>query len=166
MEYLIDVPRTPAPSPAGDTFGALVADVLRLMRADFQQRARSHSLPPQLHRLLLAVHRTPGCRQVELAERLDLSPVTVGRMLDRLEKQGLVRREAHPTDRRAARVSVDAKALPQVRRLAEFAQEAQERALEGMAPDERRAVMAALRQVRDNLLAARSESAKRQRRHG
>lgn len=146
---------TPSPSQVPDTLGAMLADLLRLLRADFYQRGRSQALAPQLHRLLLIAHRIPGCRQVELASWLDLSPVTVGRMLDRLEQQGLIRRETHPTDRRATRVHVEAKALPLVRRLTELLAQAHERALAGMSIEDREALMAGLRRVHANLSTAR-----------
>ncbi len=144
----------------------MLADLLRLMRADFYQRTRSQALAPQLHRLLLAVHRSPGCRQVELAGWLDLSPVTVGRMLDRLEQQGLVRRDSHPTDRRATRIHVETRALPLVKRLNDLLVQAHARALAGMTTDEREALMAGLRRVHENLSTARDQATSGRRHHG
>jgi MarR family transcriptional regulator for hemolysin len=159
------MPATSVEPGAQESFGALLADVLRLLRSDFLRRARTPSLPPQLHRLLLAAHRHPGCRQVELAAWLDLSPVTVGRMLDRLERQGLLRREQHPTDRRATVVHVERKALPQVRRLAGFARRTLDRAFTGMTPTERQVLLTGLQKVRMNLSGARGTGTGR-RTHG
>lgn len=144
----------------------MLADLLRLLRANLYPPARAQSLTPQLHRLLLAAHRRPGCRQVELAGWLDLSPVTVGRMLDRLEQQGLVRRQSHPTDRRATRIHVEAKALPIVRRLDDQLAKAHERALAGMTSEEREALMAGLRRVHENLSTARERATTERRCHG
>jgi len=160
MDYTSSLPRVP------ETLGPLLADVLRLLRADFQRRTRTQGLSPQLHRLLLAAHHLPGCRQVELAGWLDLSPVTVGRMLDRLEQQGLVRRESHPTDRRATRIHVDAKALPLVKRLTELGLQTHERALAGIGTEERQALMAGLRRVHENLSTARVRATTGRRNHG
>lgn len=153
-------------SQVPDTLAAMLADLLRLLRADFYQRTRSQALAPQLYRLLLTVHRRPGCRQVELASWLDLSPVTVGRMLDRLEQQGLVRRESHPTDRRATRIHVEAKALPLVKRLNELLVQAHGRALAGMSTAEQDALMAGLRRVHENLSTARGRATAGRRNHG
>jgi DNA-binding MarR family transcriptional regulator len=135
-----------------EQLGVLLIDVLRLLRADFSQRARGVSLTPQLHRLLLLIHRNPRCRQVQLAEWLEITPVTVGRMLDRLEKQELIRRDGHPDDRRATCVELDPKALPLVQRLAGFAAATRARALEGLGADERAALVNGLRRVHENLL--------------
>jgi DNA-binding MarR family transcriptional regulator len=137
---------------AGDEqFGFLVVDILRLLRADFSGRTRGMALTPQLHRLLLHVHRDPGCRQVELAGWLEITPVTVGRMLDRLEKQHLIRRESHPADRRATCVRIEPKALPIVKKLTDAATMTRSRALQGISASERRALIASLRRIHLNL---------------
>jgi DNA-binding MarR family transcriptional regulator len=131
--------------------GFLLADVLRLLRADFAARSEKMPLTPALHRLLLYVHRKPGCRQVELAEWLDVTPVTVGRMIDRLEKQKLVRRESDPDDRRAACVVVDEGAQALLARLNAMAAQTRERAFRGLSELQREALLAALVRIRDNL---------------
>jgi DNA-binding MarR family transcriptional regulator len=132
--------------------GVLLTDVLRLLRVDFYRRARGVALTPQLHRLLLVINRHPRCRQVQLAEWLEITPVTVGRMLDRLEKQGMIRRDGHPDDRRAVCVELAPDALPLVKRLTGFAELTRERALEGIADDERSMLLELLGRVRDNLV--------------
>jgi DNA-binding MarR family transcriptional regulator len=154
------------PAESQESFGSLLAEVVRLLRSDFVRRARSNSLGPQQHRLLLAAHGLPGCRQIELARRLDLSPVTVGRMLDRLEAQGLIRRERHPLDRRATRVYLERKALSQVHRLADTVDETHERAFAGIGAEQRQALVDGLRQVRENLMATRKRAKAPRRDHG
>lgn len=151
---------------APEAFGPLLADVLRLLRADFLRRTREQALTPQLHRLLLVAHRNPGCRQVELAEWLEISPVTIGRMLDRLEHQGLLRRERHPTDRRATRIHLEQQALPIVKRLAEISGQVQDRALAGLDAAERHALLAGLRRVHANLVQGQRNGTGGGRRHG
>ena len=143
--------RTATGRPGEEHLGMLLTDVLRLLRADFYRRATGIPLTPQLHRLLMLVHRNPRCRQVELAEWLELTPVTVGRMLDRLEKQQLVRRDGHPADRRAVCVELEPGALPLVQRLAGIATETRERALKGLDIRDRTALIDALARLRDNL---------------
>lgn len=149
------MPTTASASPSPpEAFGPLVSDVLRLLRTDFLRRTREQSLTPQLHRLLLIAHRHPGCLQVQLAEKLDITPVTVGRMLDRLEKQGLLRREQHSTDRRATRIHLEPGALPIVKRLTASLRETGERALAGLDAAQREALLASLRRVQENLAQA------------
>lgn len=144
----------------------LLTDVLRLLRADFYRRAPGIPLTPQLHRLLMLVHRNPRCRQVELAEWLELTPVTVGRMLDRLEKQQFVRRDSHPEDRRAVCVELEPRALPLVKRLAGIATETRERALEGLEATDRTALINALARVRENLQREPGVRSKKDAAHG
>jgi DNA-binding MarR family transcriptional regulator len=130
----------------------LIADILRLMRQDFARRTRAMPLSPALHRLLIHVQRRPGCRQVELADWLDVTPVTVGRMLDRLERQKLVRRENHPVDRRATCVYVGEGAGELLSHLTAKASETRQRAVDGLSPQQRRELIAALKLVKSNLL--------------
>jgi len=132
-------------------FGFLMADVLRLLRADFAARARGMPLTPALHRLLIYIYREPGCRQVELAELLNITPVTVGRMIDRLEKQQLVRRESYPDDRRASRVVVDEGAKALLTRLEAMAEQTREWAFNGLTEPQRDEFLAVLARIRDNL---------------
>lgn len=145
---------TPTPEePEEMTLGILMADVLRLLRQDFASRTRSMPLSPALHRLLIYVQRRPGCRQVELAEFLDITPVTVGRMIDRLERQNLVRRENHPVDRRATCVYVAEGAAELLSKLTSKANETRQRAFEGLSVPQRRDLLASLKIVRSNLTA-------------
>ena len=141
------------------TLAMLIADILRLMRQDFAQRTRAMPLSPALHRLLIHVQRRPGCRQVELADWLDVTPVTVGRMLDRLERQKLVRRENHPVDRRASCVYIDEGAGELLSHLTAKASETRQRAVDGLSPTQRRELIAALKLVKSNLLDDETASA-------
>lgn len=151
--------RTAAEEPEELMLGILMADVLRLMREDFAARTRAMPLSLSLHRLLLYVQRRPGSRQVELAEWLDVTPVTVGRMIDRLERQNLVRRESHPADRRAICVFVGEGATELLDRLSGKASETRQRALAGLSAEERRQLLAVLDRLRSNLAAPESQPA-------
>jgi DNA-binding MarR family transcriptional regulator len=133
--------------------GFLTADVLRLLREDFAVRTRAMPLSPALHRLLIYVERNPGCRQVELAQWLDITPVTVGRMIDRLEKRKLVRRQSHPEDRRASCVVVDEGAKALLERLNGLAGQTRERAFRGVTLQQRDELLTVLARIRDNLTA-------------
>jgi len=129
----------------------LLSDAVRLLRRDFAERAQGLGLTPALHRLLFYVQRSPGCPQVELADWLDIKPVTVGRMIDRLETQRLVRRESDPDDRRVSRIYLEEAAEPLMAQLKAHAALSRERAFCGFAPAERQALLGALERVRDNL---------------
>lgn len=143
------VDRNAAPDEA--RLAILLSDVLRLLRQDFAVRAEGTSLTPALWRLLFHVERSEGGRQTDLAERLDLTPVTVGRMIDRLEKQQLVRRVADAQDRRASRVYLGRRAGPMLERLHEIARATNERASFGLDPAALETLLASLARVRANL---------------
>jgi DNA-binding MarR family transcriptional regulator len=129
----------------------LLSDTVRLLRAEFARRVPGFALTPALIRLLFYVQRVPGCRQVEIAEWLDISPVTVGRMIDRLEEQGLVCRESDPGDRRVSRVHLGKAAKPHMTRLNAYADRVTEQAFAGFSRQEYDALLVALGRVHDNL---------------
>lgn len=145
--------------PVDRQFAFVLADVLRLLRADYAERVRGLALTPALHRLMFHVARKPGCRQVELAEWLEITPVSVGRMVDRLERQKLVRRERQPGDRRAARLTLDEDGQAMLKQLTTLGRQSHERALQGFAPQERLALFDALSRVRGNLVPPRKTDA-------
>ena len=139
-------------SPTADPpLAFLLADVVRLMRRDFRARATGLGLTPALSRLLFYVAREPGSRQAELAGVLDVTPVTLGRMVDRLAAKGYVRRRPDPADRRAFRVYVAARGAPLLARMAQIATLTSERATRGLQRREQRLLYEALLQLRSNL---------------
>jgi DNA-binding MarR family transcriptional regulator len=142
---------TYAAAPDEDDFGLLVMDVLRLLRVDFRGRARGIPHTLQLHAALILLQRNPGCRQTQLAKWLEVTPTTVGRMLDRLQHEQFVRREQDPRDRRTLRVHLLPKATPLIGRLLEIGAQTQQLALNGLSTSERRSLASLLRRVRRNL---------------
>lgn len=81
--------------------GFLLLDVSRTLRRTFHDRMAGRGLNMTQARALLSIARAPGIRQVDLAERLEVQPITLARLVDRLEERGLVERRPHPQDRRA-----------------------------------------------------------------
>jgi DNA-binding MarR family transcriptional regulator len=102
-------PVTP-PSPDRAAFGYAVTDVTRLLRRVFDRRALHLGLTRAQWRALYRIERVPGLSQTQLAEDLDLEPIAVGRVLDRLERAGFVERRADPQDRRRWNLHPAAKA--------------------------------------------------------
>lgn len=137
--------------PDDARLGLLLSDVLRLIRQDFAIRAAGTALTPALWRLLFHVERNEGGRQTDFAERLEVTPVTVGRMIDRLERQQLVRRVADAQDRRASRVYLGRRAAPMLERLHEIARGTNERATFGLETAALEALLVTLARVRANL---------------
>jgi DNA-binding MarR family transcriptional regulator len=94
----------PVPPPSGDHLLFLLYDVARLMRVNADKRARANGMTRAQWVILIWLERRPGLSQKELAEILDVEPITVARLVDRLQARGLVERRADPNDRRIWRL--------------------------------------------------------------
>ncbi|TJY64705.1 MarR family transcriptional regulator [Sinimarinibacterium sp. CAU 1509] len=136
---------------ANPTISSLILETGRLIRQDFRRRAQAHGLTQAQWSALAQLHREPGMTQTTLAERLEVHPVTVTQLLERLVKAGWVRREAHEQDRRAMRVYLDTKAEPLIAELTRLGTETRERALAGITPQQRQQLEALLSQIKSNL---------------
>lgn len=131
--------------------GFLLADVVRLMRREFRAQAAGLRLTPALARLVFHVDRQPGCRQSDLAAILEVTPVTLGRMVDRLEQRDLVRRAPDPDDRRAVRIFLTKTARPLIARMDAIVDRVTERATASLSPAERTTLLRLLARIRDDL---------------
>jgi len=109
------------------------------------------SLTPALARLLLYIAREPHSRQIDLASRLEITAVTLGRMVDRLVASGYVERQVDAFDGRAFRLCVTANAVALVEELENIAAATRERALRGFSRAEREELMGLLGRLRANL---------------
>jgi DNA-binding MarR family transcriptional regulator len=82
----------------------LLHDVARLLRVDADKRARLHGMTRAQWAILIWLERQPGISQKELSEILEVEPITVARLIDRLEARGMVERRPDPRDRRIWRL--------------------------------------------------------------
>ena len=94
------------------TFGFLLHDTARLLRRDFERRSKGTGLTRAQWAVLAYVARNEGSNQAALADMLDIEPITLVRLLDKLEAAGLVERRPDPADRRASPLDYSAAALP------------------------------------------------------
>ena len=141
--------------PAADrTFGFLVHDVSRLVKRRFERAARHTGLPITRRQaaVLLYIARKQGISQAEVANWLDIEPIALVRMLDKLHEEGLVERRAHPTDRRVRTLWLKPAAEAVVERILEINLAIREEAFAGLAPGTRDALIAALGSIKDNLM--------------
>ena len=90
----------------------LINDVARQVRTRFDQRARAKGMTRAQWLILAMLERRPGLSQNELASSLEVEPISVGRLIDRLEARGLVERRPDPTDRRVRRLHLLPEATP------------------------------------------------------
>lgn len=135
-----------------DTLGGYVSDCARLLRKRFDAAARQYNITGAQWRVLIAVDLHPGINQGQLAERLEVEPITTCRMVDRLVQAGLIERRRHPTDRRAWSLFVTDGALPVIGTVRQVGAQVIDRALAGFSEDEKDMMGGMLERLRANLL--------------
>lgn len=134
-----------------ENLGSLIAQVSRLMRRAFDEKARAIGVTRPQWQVLSLLSSREGINQGGLAEILEVEPITLGRMVDRLQDAGLVERRPDPSDRRAWRLYLTDKARQLHNQLMPLAQEMIEAALEGIPPDRQSEIAVSLRRIRTNL---------------
>src|SRR5262245_59394633 len=105
------------PTPARK-IAFLISDLARLLKTYVDQQARRYGMTRAQWQVLVRVERNEGLKQSELAEMLDLQPITLTRLVDRLYENGLIERRPDPNDRRAKRLFLTPDARPLMERLA------------------------------------------------
>ena len=134
-----------------ESLGYQVADLHRLFGRVFDRRVAHLELTRVQWRALKHLGHAEGVTQVELADRLDMEPIALGRVIDRLQKAGFVERRADPADRRVWRLYL----LPQSARVTgpveAVAQALRKDATAGISTDELATALSVLDRVRDNL---------------
>ncbi|WP_066821714.1 MarR family winged helix-turn-helix transcriptional regulator [Sphingomonas mali] len=135
-----------------DSLGFLISDVSRLMRRRFDERAREVGATRAQWRTLTTLSRNEGLNQGALADLLEVEPITLCRMIDRLEESGLVERRRDPADRRAWQLFLTDKSKPILADLRRMADDLFVQVLSGMGESERAALGKSLEHIRANLL--------------
>jgi DNA-binding MarR family transcriptional regulator len=129
----------------------LLHDVARLLRTRFDQRARSRGMTRAQWVILARVSATPGLSQNELASILEVEPISVGRLIDRLQARGLVERRPDPTDRRIWRLHLLPAAEPVLKEISKARDILGDQLLEGVDPALRSKMVDALLKMKNNL---------------
>ena len=132
-------------------FGFLLNDVARLMRTAYDRRIRKLGLTRAQWWVLTHLYRANGATQTELAETLEIEKPTLGRLLDRLEAKGWVKREHDATDRRVWRVRLTEEVEPALRTMRAIAKELRRDALAGISAAERERFVDTLLAIKENL---------------
>ena len=127
-----------------------IGETAHALRKAFDRLAVGLGVTRAQWQVLFKLTRTPGLRQVELADMLDLEPITLCRIVDRLEEAGLVERVRDPEDRRAWRLHVTAQAQPLVEKLRAIGADLVGRAFENIDPAEIEVTRRVLERVREN----------------
>lgn len=136
-----------------DSVGFLLSDAARLIRRRFDQHARALGITRPQWQVLFALSRLEGTNQGALADHLEVEPITLCRMVDRLQEANLVERRADPADRRAWRLFLTDKARPLLDRMHDIGATVLDEALAGLKPAERERLAETLTLIRANLAA-------------
>lgn len=136
-----------------EKLGPLLQDASRKLWSRFEHRTAGHGLSAAQWRLLGQLLREGPTTQTALASLLEVEPISVSRLIDRMEQGGWLRREPHPDDRRARIVQATDKAraiAPEARQIVEALYD---EALAGLTDDDCRVLQAALCRIIENLKA-------------
>lgn len=131
-----------------------IMDVARLLKTYADQRARQFGISRAQWAVLVHVSRNEGLKQSELADLLDLQPISLTRLLDRLAANGLIERRADPNDRRANRLYVTPAAHPLIEELAALGTNMMETVLDGLDEKANARLLRDLASIKSNLRSA------------
>jgi MarR family transcriptional regulator for hemolysin len=131
--------------------GFALHDVSRMLRTFADQRARDLNTTRAQWSVLVKLQRCEGAKQSELARHLDLAPITLARLIDKLTAAGLVERRDDAQDRRANRLFLTEKAGPTLERLRLLGEDLMGRALAGLEPHIVASLHEGLDRIRQNL---------------
>lgn len=129
----------------------------RLLKRNFDRRAKTHGLTRARWQVLWILNQGQGMKQAEIAERMDVAPISLARQIDLLQTEGLVERRPDPQDRRCFRIFLTAAAEPVLQTLRGLAGATRLQALVGISTEEQQQLMHLLSRVRENL--SREEAA-------
>ncbi len=132
-------------------FAFPINDVARMLRTYADHKARQFGMTRAQWVVLARLDRFEGLKQSELAEMLDLQPISLTRLLDRLCESGLIERRADPNDRRAKRLFLTPAARPLLERLADLGVDLLATAHAGVERESIEQMVAQLAIVKENL---------------
>lgn len=136
---------------AEKSLGFLLYDVSRLLRRDFDKRVQYLGLTQVQWRAISFIQRYEGIKQVRLADYLEIRPMTLTRLLDRLQEGGWIERKPDQNDRRALRLYVTQKSLQLLENMHHHILETRQLALTGISPDEFETLTTLLKTIKNNL---------------
>jgi MarR family transcriptional regulator for hemolysin len=136
------------------TLGFLFADIARLLRRNMDRRLQTLGLTQAQWRAIVYLSRSEGMTQAALAESLEIQPITLTRLIDRMENAGWVERRTHPLDRRAVQLYLTPQSQPILEEMHARAADTINDAMHDIAPRAQRQLVATLEKIKHNLVAA------------
>jgi DNA-binding MarR family transcriptional regulator len=129
----------------------LLHDVARMQRTRFDRWARSYGLTRAQGVILARLYRQPGLSQIEMAAICEVEPITVGRLVDRLEARGLIERRPDPDDRRIRRLHLLPPSEPILARIEDYRADVNTYLLSGVSAEARETVVNVLLHMKHKL---------------
>ena len=136
---------------SSSNLGFLMHDVARLMRKRFEQHARGLGLTRSQWQVLAYLSRNEGISQTGLADLLDVEPITLSRIVDRLVETGFVDRTPHATDRRVWCLRLTEATRPKLKQVRELGERTRRETLAGVSDSDRQRLIETLLALRSNL---------------
>ena len=135
------------------TLGFVLKDASKLYVQRFEQRARELGLTLPQCRVLVHLTDSEGISQVQLSDSTEIEPMTLVRILDRMESDGWIERRSDPEDRRARRLYLKPSSKPLLEAIERLSDATRDEALAGFSQQEAASFFASLERVRNNLAA-------------
>jgi DNA-binding MarR family transcriptional regulator len=129
-------------------------DVARATRTFIDQRAREHAMTRAQWGVLVRLERQEGMTQAEMAEQMELQPISLVRLIDRLCQQNLVERRPHPSDRRAKRLYLTEKGRTVLVRMMPLGDAIVSEVFDSVAESEMAALLESLLRIKENIRGA------------
>ena len=158
-----------ARGPVDMNFLFTLGELQRLVRAYADRQAARYGITRAQWAVLAKVERFEGLKQTELAEQMEMQPITLTRLIDRLCDNGWIERRSDDTDRRVNRLYLRKAAKPLLAKLTGLKAELTETALEGISPSEANRLLAQLETIKENVrnaIQSDEESASKEQRYG
>jgi DNA-binding MarR family transcriptional regulator len=133
------------------TLGFLLHEAARLLRKRFEQRAKGLGLTRSQWQAIAYLSKNEGIHQGGLAELLEIEPITLVRILDKLAERDLIERRQHPTDRRTWLLYLKDAARPLLATIQEVGEATRAEALVGVSEEDRDRLLRILTQMKANL---------------
>lgn len=147
VNYMTDSP----PKQPNPSLGFVISDVARLIRRNFNRRVQHLGLTQAQWQVLAHLARHEGIRQIQLADVLDMQPISVARIIDRMEAAGWVERRPDPADRRAVNLYLAPKASPILEQMWQHGAETRQQALQHIPVNQQELLLQLLLTMRENL---------------
>ncbi len=128
-----------------------LAEVQRMMRAYADKQAARHGITRAQWAVLAKIERAEGLKQSELAEMMEMQPITLTRLIDKLCDHGWIERRGDENDRRVNRLYLRKAARPLLGKLSGLRSELTATALEGIAPADAHRLLAQLDLIKENV---------------